>query len=321
MSNGLKIDTYRRASGHRPWAPLRLGRPSPWAFAACIAIAIALLTMSRLEHPVIAAIRSGGLEVTTPLIRAAMTIFGPLNAAARRIGELNTLREERDRLIAENQKLKSWEARATDLERRAQQLELLTRVVAEPHLQFATVRIISNSSGPFVRLAMVDAGREHGVRTGYPIVSGDGLVGRIIATGLRASRLLLLTDFNSRIPVQIGAQFARAVVHGDNGPLPRLSFLQTGAVIVPGDSVFTSGVGGVFPRGLRVGTVVDVGDELRVELAATLNRLDYVSVLFFDTLGGLTPDETGPANTPPPIVSRRSSVGRPTASDELWDRK
>ncbi len=286
----------------------------PWAFLALMLVALALVGLNRLNHPIAQGLRNAGLEVSSPIMRAAMVVFSPVQTSVRWLSDLKRLASENERLQAENQKLKGWQARAQDLERRTQQLESLARVVPEPKLQFATARVIADSSGSFVRLALIDAGRENGVKTGYPVVSADGVVGRVVATGQRASRLLLLTDFNSRIPVQIGSDLVRAVMHGDNGPLPKVSFVQAGARIGPGDAVVTSGVGGVFPRGLRVGTVVGTGDELRIEPSAHLDRLAYVSVLHFDTPGLAIGDDDSPAALVAPFTARRGT-SRPTSTE------
>ena len=132
---------------------------------------------------------------------------------------------------------------------------------------------------------MLAIGREDGARRGFPVVDGDGLVGRIVETGARASRVLLVTDINSRIPVLVGRQAQRAVLQGDNGPAPRLHYLAADAVVSAGDEVYTSGVGGVLPRGLRIGTVIEDAGSFRVQPHARLDELDFVSILQFELPG------------------------------------
>jgi rod shape-determining protein MreC len=113
-------------------------------------------------------------------------------------------------------------------------------------------------------------------------LAGDGLAARVAAVGSGVSRLLLITDTDSRIPVFVGAQAARAILAGDNGPVPRLLFLTPDANVTAGDEVVTSGIGGLFPRGLRIGTVAGSGDRPAVSVHADLDRLEYVSILFYE---------------------------------------
>ena len=99
---------------------------------------------------------------------------------------------------------------------------------------------------------------------------------------LRSARVLLPTDLNSRIPVLVGNKNVRAILAGDNGSQPRLTYLAPDAVIASGDEVSTSGVGGIFPRGLRIGIVAGEASAGRVKIRADMDELEYVSVLFFE---------------------------------------
>ena len=291
MTNHLEPDVYQRTRSLSPIGGGRRRQHDVAVFGALIGLSLVCVALDRFEFFVTTALRSALQDAATPVLGIATGAAAPVLNAARMLAEWETVADDRNRLREENERLKSWEARARALERQSAALIDLARVVEEPKLSFVTARIVSGSGGPFVRAAMLDAGRGNGIKPGYPAMSAQGLVGRVIAAGSRSSRLLLLTDFNSRIPVVIGADAARAVMQGDNGPLPKISYLQPGNQIKPGDDVFTSGVGGLFPRGLRIGTVVDTGETIRIEPAAQLDKLEYVSVLFFETLAATLADE------------------------------
>ncbi len=286
----LQPDTFRRDS----WQPL-LGAPRRAAdgvvFGALIGVSLCLVVASRFDPPVLGLVRQAVQDAASPVLRLVTGAIAPLLNARRMIAEWQSIADERNRLRDENERLLGWQARAQALERQNVALADVAHLVEEPKLAFVTARIVSGSGGPFVRAALLDAGRETGLQPGHPVMSAQGLVGRVITTGRTSARILLLTDYNSRIPVVIGRSAARAVMQGDNGPYPRIAYLPPDSQIGPGDDVFTSGVGGVFPRGLRVGTVVDVGDQLRIEPAARFDRLDYVSVLFYEQLSASLLDE------------------------------
>ena len=111
-------------------------------------------------------------------------------------------------------------------------------------------------------------------------MDGLGLVGRISGVGSSTSRVLLLTDASSRIPVSIPASGQNAILAGDNSPYPFVDFLEHPDRVRPGDRVISSGDGGVFPAGLLVGQVFQGRDKrLRVRLAADYERLDFLRVL------------------------------------------
>jgi rod shape-determining protein MreC len=290
MTQLLEHDTYRRDA----WPPLpgvRRRTHDTLVFGLLMAVSLGLVVASKFEPPVLGMARTAIQDAAAPLLRAVAVAVAPLLNAGRMVAEWQSIAGERNKLREENDRLKGWEARARALERQTTSLAEIARVVEEPRLAFVTARVVTGTGGPFVRAALVDAGREHGLKPGYPVMTAQGLAGRIIAAGSNSARLLLVTDYNSRIPVVIGAGAARAVMQGDNSPLPRIAYLPPDSRVQPGDDVFTSGVGGLFPRGLRIGTVVETGDTLRVEPAARLDRLDYVSVLFSESLSALLSDE------------------------------
>ncbi len=290
MTQLLEPDIYQRTSWPSLPAARRRGHGVAM-FVALLVVALSLTALDRFEVPVLGVLRNSVLDLMSPLLRVTTTAVTPVLGATRALADWGVLIDDRNRLREENERLKSYQARAQALERQATALTELAHVVDEPKLTFLTARIVATGGGPFVRAALLDAGREHGVKPGYPVMSAQGLVGRVIASGTRSARLLLLTDYNSRIPVLVGANSVRAMMQGDNSPLAKIAYLAQGDEIKSGDEVFTSGVGGLYPRGLRIGSVVDTGEMLRVEPAARLDRLDYVSVLFFDTLAATLADE------------------------------
>ena len=142
-----------------------------------------------------------------------------------------------------------------------------------------TVRIVGDSGGGFVRALLIDAGREQGVVTGMPALAPEGLVGRVVDVGRTSARVLLVTDFNSRIPVVIAGSGDHAVLEGDNSPLPRLRFLPLNPSFAVGDLVLTSGRGGILPPGLPVGSITDSGGQTRVTPLVDWSRLDYLALI------------------------------------------
>jgi rod shape-determining protein MreC len=241
-----------------------------------------LLVLSRIGHGVIADARDGLVDLSAPLLEAASLPAIEARRAMDRVQLYVAAFDEVDRLKKENDELKQWEWRTKLLERKVAHLRALLNAVEEPGLVFATGRVIADARGPFVRSALINLGREDGLRIGYAVVNGDGLVGRTVDAGSSVARVLLLNDLNSRIPVLAGPASIRGLASGDNSAELQLDFLPEGAALYPGDEVYTSGSDGVLPRGLRVGTVTGSAGAFRVRPYAELNSLDAVSVLFFD---------------------------------------
>jgi rod shape-determining protein MreC len=163
-----------------------------------------------------------------------------------------------------------------------------------PRASFVSARVIADNSGAFSNSLVLNAGTREGVRKGSVAITGDGLVGRIAATGNRSARLLLITDLNSHIPVLIGSSGTRAILAGDNSARPRLIRLPPRATVTPGERIVTSGHGGAFPPRLPVGVVASVSESgIRVQPFVERNRLEYVRVVDFGLSGILGLPQSG----------------------------
>lgn len=269
----------------------RARRPLPFVVFAFVALA--LLVLSRLDHSALREVRWRLTEFLSPALEL---MSGPLEPVRRQIGKLRLAlegAEELERLRAENWRLKEVEQRAADAERQLEGLKELSNAVHEPAIRYITARMVASGTGPFARGVLVNVGRDQNVRVGYPALNAGGLVGRVVETGSRVSQVLLLTDVNSKIPVVIGAGSVRAVMAGDNTSLGRVMHLAEGRAIQAGDEVVTSGVGGLFPRGLRIGRVVSSPKGLRISPHADLDAIEHLRVLFYDSPASDLIESTG----------------------------
>jgi rod shape-determining protein MreC len=118
--------------------------------------------------------------------------------------------------------------------------------------------VISEDSSPWFRTVTIDRGKEDGIREGMPVVGSAGVVGRIVKVARGSARVLLLTDHASGIAAVVQRSRARGVVKGKVGNICSLEFSQRGDDVRIGDIVLTSGIGGVFPKGLPIGEITMV---------------------------------------------------------------
>ena len=127
---------------------------------------------------------------------------------------------------------------------------------------------------------LLNVGAHDGIIDGWAAMDGIGLVGRVSGVGQNSSRVLLLTDTSSQIPVIIQPSGQRAFVSGDSTFYPRILFVETPELVTPGDRIVTSGDGGVFPPDILVGQLARGTDgQLRVRLAADYQRLEFLRIL------------------------------------------
>ncbi|THD63254.1 rod shape-determining protein MreC [Phenylobacterium sp.] len=209
---------------------------------------------------------------------------------------------ENRELKAELKEMRQWRDVAIALRTENARYRTLLGLKTDPPIPMVAARIVTDSRGPFADTRLANTGREHGVKVGNPVMSENGLVGRVIGVTDGASRVLLLTDIASRTPVMIVRTNARAILTGDGGPNPRLDYLRGHDPIREGDQLLTSGDGGVVPRGLPVGVAVKGLDgRWRVVLASDRAPIDFVRILLFQDFTQLVnTKELAETPTPPP---------------------
>jgi len=169
---------------------------------------------------------------------------------------------------------------ALQLEQENARLLDLNNVRLDPRLTYITGVVLADSGSPFRQSVLLNVGARDGIIDGWPTMDGIGLVGRIAGVGRETSRVLLLTDTSSRIPITIQPSGQQAILAGDNTLNPPIEFLEDPSLVRPGDRVVTSGDGEVFPADLQVGQVALGNDNrLRVRLSADYERLQFLRVL------------------------------------------
>ena len=217
---------------------------------------------------------------------------------------------ENRQLKAQLQEMRQWHDVAVALKDENERYRTLLGLKTDPPIPMVAARIVTDSRGPFANTRLANAGREKGVEIGNPVMSENGLVGRIIGVTDGASRVLLLTDIASRTPVMIDRTNARAILTGDGGPNPRLDYLRGQNPVKEGDLVLTSGDGGVFPRGLPVGTAVrGLDGNWRVVQASDRAAIDFVRILMFKDFTQLVnARELAKSQVPPPTLGSPNFV-------------
>ena len=254
-----------------------------FTFAILIGAAFAIMILGKADTVLIERFRLAITDAAAPVLEVISHPVRGVRAGVQEVNQLWYLRGENARLRDEVARLSSWQAVARRLEGENAIYRGLLRSRSEPQVSFASARVIGDSGGPFVRTLLVNAGSRDGIADGQGVVAEAGLVGRIAAAGHRSSRILLVTDLNSRIPVVIEGSRYRALLAGDNSNFPRLTFLTGSARVSPGDRVVTSGHGGLLPSGVPVGTVAAVDDAaITVQPFVDWDRLEYVRILRFD---------------------------------------
>jgi rod shape-determining protein MreC len=302
--------------------------PLTWSAAAALVIAViiaAALLLSRQHDPM----KVGAYDAARHAVDAVESpVGGALAAPVRWTGNAVDYVKGYFFAVSENRRLRTElvQAQAAHDQLESMQVEnarlrAVLGIRTDPPLPHIAAETIADTRGPFANTRLANAGRDKGVAEGNPVISEHGLVGRIVGVSDHVSRVLLLTDAESRTPVLVVRTNGRAILSGDGGDAPKLDYVRSALGLKEGDRVLTSGDGGVFPRGLPVGTVVrGLDGGWHVALDSDAAPIDFVQILLFSDFAqladaqALTPKELPTAMTEEPSASIVAPVAASPAS-------
>ena len=258
----------------------------------CIALAsisLIIFTMSVREPAdsgFFNALRGGWMTITTPFRFVGSAMVKPFEGLGNVMynltadqEDLTALREENERLVARNAELEEAEQTAARLER-------LLGLQSVYNLQSTAARVISGSTDSWTTSVIIDKGTSSGLAVGMPVTDSNGAIGQIIECGLTTSTVRLLADENSSVSAMVQGSRAQGILRGSADGALRLTLVRSDQVVEEGDTVVTSGLGGVYPKGLPLGKVLSVERSasslyytIEVEMLSTTEAFEEVLVI------------------------------------------
>ena len=245
-----------------------------------VSFLIAVFVLWRIDNPRVERFRVVIIDAIIPNMNWAIAPATTAVNLVRNFTSYAEVIEHNQELRRELQRMKSWKEAAIQLEQENARLLELNNLRLNPKFTFVSGIVIADSGSPFSQSVLLNVGERDGIVDGWPAMDGLGLVGRIAGIGSTSSRVLLLTDASSRVPVIVQPSGQEALISGDNTLNPSVEFLKDTSLVRPGDRIVTSGRGGTLPSDLLIGQLVlDPNKRLRVQLAADYERLKFVRVL------------------------------------------
>ena len=271
----------------------RRSRSSQFRLALLVLTSLVLITLdARTEGGAIDTARGAVLDVLGPLRSNTAKIFEPVGEAWEAVTSYDELEAHNALLRAKLAEVQNSVLEVGEIEReRESLLALLGARDRVAHVGRRTARVIDAPVSNYQRTLELDKGSRDGITVGMPVETGAGVIGRISNVSVTRSQVELLTDPNFDVGVRMvrSGDDGIASGRGHNEDL-EVSFIELDTVVIPGETVVTSGFqGSTFPEGLLIGTVVDVvpnavqgTQRITIHPAADLDRLRWVQVLLFD---------------------------------------
>ncbi len=260
-------------------------------YLVLIGVGILTLGLLNLPEPLQGRLKSAIGASFLPLFGIRAAADSLLDRAAYQALPRSTLIDNLLRLERENAELKVSVLRANDALAENQRLRAAIGAPPRGPWRPRLARVVGREPTTWWRTLQINLGSRDDLKPDQVVVNGDGLVGRVSQPGLTHSRVALVGDAECGVAVVVGETRDLGIIKpgqtlsGDGG-LVEMTLMQNCPGIMAGQKVFTSGLGGVFPAGLPVGTIVDTRNEegnvfttARVRLSANLNRLEEVWVL------------------------------------------
>ena len=202
--------------------------------------------------------RQAPLPIRESIVTTAVsTLYFPAQRIVSAVGHYKSIALENEQLKEENARLRQETYHAREGLQELARLHTLVRFDDKWDYPIVTSRVVGHNPGRFLTTMVINRGTEHGVHENMPVFSMNGLVGKVSKATLNHSRVQLLVDPNLKLSVMDRKTRVVGFLESMDG-VRLTAMVPTHAGIRAGDTLITSGLGGIFPKGIPVGTVKDI---------------------------------------------------------------
>jgi rod shape-determining protein MreC len=226
------------------------------------------------------------LELAVPVQKVLAAPVDAFGGAWQSYVDLVDVREENDELRALVARLEEENLQYREALVASGNLARIAAMRDDFEIPMLPSEVVGLDVSPFFRSVLVDRGAEHGVRAGQPVITDEGVVGLVTRTSPHAAKTMLVLDRQSMIDAIVQRSRARGMVRGRGSDQLEFEFVVRDSDVAVGDVVVTSGLGGVYPKGLRLGEVTELRDPggslMQIALmkpAVDFGRLEQVFVM------------------------------------------
>ena len=260
-------------------ALLDKGVKQRFSLLSLVILSIILIFTETLETRPLDIVRSFFKDViyrSSIVISAPENSFNSFNSFVK--SHLN-LYENYEELKKENNKLKNSITETDFLELENTQLRKLIEEQITSKNNLVSSRVMLDKQSPYVNSFIINVGSNKKIKNGMAVLDGKNFIGRIVDVNFFSSRVLLVSDLNSRIPIVTEPSGYQAIILGRGANvLPTLEFLPENHNVKDGDKVYTSGKEGIFLPGIPIGEIKIEDGISKVKLFSDLSQITFVNI-------------------------------------------
>jgi len=257
---------------------LKKGNKQRFSLVALIIFSVVLIVLSRINFPAINYLKIGLNEV---VYRVSFIVSLPeqqLNRSLIAINNHLNLYNDHDQL---KEKFKSLRGKELDNEYLKFENERLRKIIDEYIINTdeLVAKVLLDKESPFLRSIILNKGSKDKIRIGMAVLDGPYLVGKVVEVNYATSRVLLISDLNSKIPVILEPGDIQSIMSGSGKNKGQIQYFKTENTLNEKKIVFTSGSGGIFKSGIPIGEI-NSGEEIK--FFSDLSQLTFVKVVSFN---------------------------------------
>ncbi len=225
----------------------------------------------------------------SPFLKTGSSLERQITQVKTGLKSLEELEKENSQLRVDNRALRASNEALRDVESEVNRLRKALNYRERSLFKLIPAQVVTRDASSWWRTITINRGREDGIEPDMPVLTDEGLVGKTTTISDSISVVLLVSDENCRVAATVEGTREQGIVSGERvvtslNPILLLNFLSKQAELKPGQKVYTSGVGGVFPSGLLVGSVLnyrvrELDGQARVTPAVDMARLEDVFVV------------------------------------------
>jgi len=261
---------------------LRKETKQRFSLLVLIIISILLIFIETIETKPLNIVRSAIKDL---IYRGALISSYPLKAFSGLYGFTEghfKLYDNYNNLKVENTNLKDQISKSDFLELENFQLKELIEDKLASTTNYISARVMLDKQSPYLNSLIINIGSNKNIKKGMAVLDGKNFIGRIVDVNFFSSRVLLVSDLNSKIPIMLEPLGSHAILNGHGINLPTLEYLPKNNSVKNGDKIYTSGKGGIFNPGIPIGVAHLEKDKINVLLFSDLSQITFVNIQLFE---------------------------------------
>jgi len=259
-------------------ALLDKGTKQKFSLFVLIIISVTFIFIEKIETKPLNHIRS---FIKDTIYRGAFVASIPskgFSSVSDYIEEHVNLYNNYSQLKKENEEIKNTISKTDFLKLENTQLRRLIEEQVSSNSNLVSARVMLDKQSPYLNSFIINSGSNKGIKNGMAVLDGKNFIGRIVDVNFFSSRVLLVSDLNSKIPVMIEPSAHHAILSGRGTSKPTLDYLPEKHTIQDDNKVYTSGKEGIFSPGIPIGKVKIENDFITVQLFSDLSQITFINI-------------------------------------------